>query len=194
MNQSASQPPPAASRRNWNGLLVSVLGGSAVFLAFAAYGRLAPTTYLATAQILLTPAGGRPLSLGGTSPPATRLRDAAIDDESLKSVAQILKLGAGAPAEQTARQRLVGHLDVQALGTGVFDVTVRQPTASASQALCNLLARHAAAQATRLFGGSTVDPNVAREPMNCTESGRTPKRVRTVAGAFTPIMCCLPGA
>ncbi len=167
MNQSASPPPPPAARaggrRNWNGLLVSVLGASAVFLAFAAYGQLAPTTYVATAQILLTPAHGGPLSLGGTSAPATRLRDAAIDDESLASAAQILKLGAGAAAEQAARQRLSGQLDVQASRPGVFDVSVRQSTAQTSQALCNLLARHAAAQVTRLFGGSTTDPNAARE-------------------------------
>jgi Mrp family chromosome partitioning ATPase len=148
-----SQPPPHYSqppRRGQRGgvsSLLSILPAALVFLAFAAYGMFAPATYRASAQILLRPLDGKPLALPAAPPPASSLRNAAFDSDTLAQISDALRLGAGKAGQDAVRTRLDSALAVDMPSSGVFDFTFVAPTAEGAQRVVNLLARHAASRA-----------------------------------------------
>src|SRR5689334_5669560 len=130
-----SQPPPPlfpdtpTARPPGARATVAGLGvGVAVLLGFVAYAFLAPTTYRTTAQVVLNPLGGKPLTLPSTPPATQRLKTAAMEAETLERAAQILGLGSGNAALAAAKSRLDAALEVHETGNGTFDFSMSAPT------------------------------------------------------------------
>src|SRR5690242_12748707 len=150
------QPIRAPRRTPWSSLLALGTGAS-VFLAFVAYGLLAPATFRATAQIVLRPVGDKPLTLP-TSPPASeRLRQAALSQESLDRVAKQLDLRGGTDSHGSARRALEQQLEVVSTSASTFDVSFKSGDPSDAQLKATVLAKQAASQALVALAPQAVD-------------------------------------
>jgi Mrp family chromosome partitioning ATPase len=124
------------------------------------------------AQIVLKPIDATQPALPAASESARRLRDAAIDTDTLEHTATELKLGSGAAAEAAAKQRIDAMLEVrQGAGANTFDFYVRAPTAVNAERIANLLARHAAARAVNALAPAPLDASLAREAARTKSAG-----------------------
>src|SRR5579862_4178459 len=146
---SPSEPPPAAPPLRGSALWPGLAVGALVFLAFAAYGGLAPRTYRTKAEVVLKPVGAAALALPAAPGPTERLHEAAVDAETLGQVATELGLATGAAGQAEAKQRIDGGLELTQASPDTFDFAFRAGTALAAEHVANLLARHAAARAVR---------------------------------------------
>jgi Mrp family chromosome partitioning ATPase len=158
-----SEPPRAPERRLGGSAWLAVLAASLVFGGFVAYGMLAPATYRTTAQVVIKGNDGGPPTLLGAPTPLERLRQAAIDAETLEQTASALALGSGAAAQATARERIDAGLDVRSTRPDTFEFSFRAGTAEASKRVTDLLARHAAARAVHALTPPALDEASARE-------------------------------
>ena len=153
---------PRAPERSGSGWL-AVLAAAIVFGGFVAYGLLAPATYRTTAQVVVKSNDGGPAALAATPAPLARLREAAVDTETLEQTAAALALGSGAAAQAAARQRIDAALEMQSPRPDTFEFSFRAPTAEAAKRVTDLLARHAAARAVHALTPPAVDEAAARE-------------------------------
>ena len=128
-------------------------------MSFAAYGALAPTTYRATARIVLKPNGTSPLVLPLAPPPDERLRSSAIDDETIAQAGRELVLESSA----ATKARLDAAFEVTSPSPNTFELTFADSTAEATARVANLLARHAATRAAKTFATPSVDVPMAGE-------------------------------
>jgi Mrp family chromosome partitioning ATPase len=159
-----SQPPPphepvSGRASAWLPLTAAFL----VFLGFVGYGLLAPTTYRASALIVLKPIAERPLVLPSVPSPSQRLRDAAVDPEILLQVAHALELGSGPSGQAAAKAAVDARLEVLTPRPNTFEFSFKAATAAGAEKATNLLARHAATRATTALSPAAPDENAARE-------------------------------
>jgi Mrp family chromosome partitioning ATPase len=159
-----SQPPPPIephARRAFGS--IPLLAAVVVALAFVGYGMLAPTTYRATAQIVLKPLGDKPLTLPTSPSVADRLRGAAVDAETLLQTASALGLGTDASAQAAAKAQIEARLEVRSAGPDVIEFSFTNGTAESTEKVTNLLTRHAATRAAVALSPAPLDAGTARE-------------------------------
>jgi hypothetical protein len=80
------------SRKRAGAVSYGLFAGALVFVSFGAYARFAPTTYVATARVILDPVPPQPLVLPPAPFAATQLTNAALDAEGLALIGAELEL------------------------------------------------------------------------------------------------------
>lgn len=157
---SPSGPPQAPEPARASPVAVALAAATFVLLGFVAYWAFAPTTYLATATLLLEPTGSGPLTVPSAPPPAQTLRSAALDTATL--AAAMNELGTSAP-KRPPRELVEKSLVVERPQPNAFTFTFSAPTAGQSKRIADLCARSAAGQAPALFAPPAPDVNALRE-------------------------------
>jgi Mrp family chromosome partitioning ATPase len=133
------------SRKRTGAVSYGLFAGALVFVLFGTYARFAPTTYVATARVVLEPIPPQPLVLPPPAVAATQLTNAALDAEGLALIGNELELTRDRSAE--VHEHIRAALTIAPAGTGTFSVTVSDSGAVRAQRLCNLVASRAAAKA-----------------------------------------------
>jgi Mrp family chromosome partitioning ATPase len=137
--------------------LIATLVGLVLLGVYAAF---APSTYRATARIVIEAAPGASVALPSASDTARRLKQAAFDSVLLAELGQ--QLVPTEPADKI-KTRVEGMLTVTSAGGGAFDFVLLDSDAARARDICNSLARRAAGRANAALVGEPVDLEAKRK-------------------------------